>query len=135
MFFRKEFWFLSNMYPCEIRVNGLVFTCAEACFQSFKTTDLEARKAFQGIDGFQAKKLGRKVQLRSDWNKIRLDVMEAVVKAKFRQHPDLFYKLLVVDDVIVEDNTWNDTFWGKCNGKGYNNLGRILMKVRAELRD
>lgn len=130
MFFRNEYWFLSNMYPCKIRVNGLEFECAEACFQSFKTEDKEARKAFQKINGFEAKKLGRKVNLRSDWNKIRLEVMFRVVNAKFRQNPELYKLLKKVDGLIVEDNTWNDRFWGKCNGVGQNNLGVILMAIR-----
>ena len=131
MFFRNEYWFLSNMYPCEIRVNGLVFTCAEACFQSFKTTDLNERKKFQGIDRFKAKKLGTSVSLRSDWNDIRIEVMSRDIHAKFKQHPDLTKKLQDTGDLpIIEDNTWKDTFWGVCNGKGCNLLGQILMSER-----
>ena len=131
MFFRNEYWFLSNMYPCEIRVNGLVFTCAEACFQSFKTTDVNERKKFQGINGFEAKKLGRSVSLRSDWNDIRIEVMFRVIHAKFSQHPELTKKLQNTGDLpIIEDNTWKDTFWGRYNGKGHNLLGQILMSER-----
>ena len=134
MFFRNEYWFLSNMYPCEIRVNGLVFTCAEACFQSFKTTDINERKKFQGIDGFKAKKLGRSVSLRSDWNDIRIEVMSRVIHAKFHQNPDLTKKLQDTGDLlIIEDNTWKDTFWGVCNGKGHNLLGQILMNERDRI--
>ena len=134
MFFRNEYWFLSNMYPCEIRVNGLVFTCAEACFQSFKTTDVNERKKFQGIDGFEAKKLGRSVSLRSDWNDIRIEVMSRVIHAKFKQNPDLTKKLQDTGDLlIIEDNTWKDTFWGRCNSKGYNLLGQILMNERDRI--
>ena len=44
-------------------------------------------------------------------------------------------KLLGTGDTYLEEgNTWNDTFWGVCNGVGENNLGRILMEVREELR-
>ncbi len=130
MFFRNEYWFLSNMFPCEIHVNGLKFKCAEACFQSFKTTDLELRKKFQNLNGFEAKKLGKKIKLRSDWNKIRLEVMFRVVLAKFHQHPELLTLLQNISDPIVEENSWHDTFWGKCNGIGENNLGVILMRIR-----
>ena len=35
--------------------------------------------------------------------------------------------------VKIEGNTWNDTFWGVCNGQGQNWLGKILMLVRSEL--
>lgn len=134
MFFRNEYWFLSNMFPCEMRVNGLVFTCAESCYQSFKTTDPELRKKFQGLNGFEAKKLGRKIPLRKDWFSIRLEVMECVVKVKFKQHPELFRKLMAIKEPIVEDNTWKDTFWGKYNGVGNNHLGKILMNIRDEIK-
>lgn len=131
MLFRNEYYFLSNMYPCRIRVNGLEFACAEACFQSFKTTDLEIRKKFQKLNGFEAKKLGKRIKLRPDWNDIRLDVMEAVIHVKFKQNPQLQNKLINAlvrsgKGGIVEDNTWNDTFWGRCNGIGKNHLGTIL---------
>lgn len=128
MFFRNEYWFLSNMYPCKIRVNGLEFECAEACFQSFKTTDLELRKKFQKMNGFEAKKFGKKVKLRPDWNDIRLEIMSRVIHAKFKQNDELGHKLAQISDEIeiVEDNKWHDTFWGRCNGIGENHLGRIL---------
>ena len=39
--------------------------------------------------------------------------------------------------VLEEGNTWHDTFWGvdAKTGEGLNHLGRILMKVRDELRE
>ena len=60
--------------------------------------------------------------------------MKRVIKAKFQQHPYLKEKLLALNEYIVEDNTWNDKFWGRCNGKGENNLGKILIEVRQELK-
>lgn len=136
MFFRNEYWFLSNMYPCKIRVNGLEFKCAEACFQSFKTTDTELRAKFQHLNGFEAKKLGKKIKLRPDWNDIRLEVMRRVVYAKFHQNPELQKLLADVQGwCIVEDNTWHDTFWGKCDGVGENWLGCILTAIRTYVRN
>ena len=40
------------------------------------------------------------------------------------------------DEEIVEWNYWHDTFWGKDieTGKGENNLGKILMLIRSELK-
>jgi len=60
--------------------------------------------------------------------------MSEIVYAKFMQNPALQKLLLNTgDDPIVEENSWNDTFWGTCNGKGVNNLGKILMNVRRDL--
>ena len=132
MFFRKEYAFLSNMYPAPLKINGLYFSCSEAAYQSFKTTDKELRKQFQFISGPTAKKLGRKLQIRPDWDDIKLEVMEAVVRCKFNRHPELMKKLCEIKEPIREDNTWNDTYWGVCNNRGQNMLGIILMKIRDE---
>ena len=35
---------------------------------------------------------------------------------------------------LIEGNTWGDTFWGVCNGKGANTLGQMLMIIRAQIR-
>ena len=39
------------------------------------------------------------------------------------------------DRVLIEGNDWGDTFWGMTDGEGENHLGKILMRVRAELRE
>ena len=59
-----------------------------------------------------------------------------VVRAKFDQHPDLAQKLLATgDEELVEGNDWGDIYWGVYKGRGNNMLGKILMRVRAELRE
>lgn len=61
--------------------------------------------------------------------------MYEICKAKFTQHKDLAEKLLETgDEELVEGNKWNDTYWGVCNGKGKNQLGKILMRIREELK-
>jgi predicted NAD-dependent protein-ADP-ribosyltransferase YbiA (DUF1768 family) len=61
--------------------------------------------------------------------------MTMVVRAKFTQNRILADKLIATGDTeLIEGNNWRDYFWGMCNGKGKNNLGKILMKVREELR-
>jgi ribA/ribD-fused uncharacterized protein len=82
----------------------------------------------------KAKRAGRNLQLRHDWEKVKYDVMLDIVFAKFYQHPELAAKLLATGDAeLIEGNWWNDTTWGVCNGVGSNWLGRILMMVRARL--
>lgn len=131
MKFRYEYYFLSNMYPCKIKLGKYTFSCAEAAFQAAKCPARVSE--FIGIDGYAAKKLGRKVELRSDWNEVKLNFMERIVRAKFNQHPELKEKLINLDcPTIVEDNNWGDTFWGVCNGKGENHLGKILTKLKEE---
>ena len=132
MTFRNEYYYLSNMYPCSIRLNiagqDYRFGSSEAAFQAAKCPARASE--FTDIDGYAAKRLGRKVQLVPGWDSMKLDVMHVIVKAKFDQNPELMAKLRTLQCEIVEDNTWNDTYWGRCNGRGQNHLGRILMSVR-----
>ena len=130
MFLRNDFFFLSNMYPCEIKYNGHIFQSSEAAFQAQK--DLSRVSEFEGIDGKAAKRLGRQVKIRKDWESVKLSIMEEILKIKFSD-PVLANKLKAVKEPIVEDNTWHDTFWGVCEGKGQNNLGKLLEKIKAEL--
>ncbi|NWN81082.1 NADAR family protein, partial [Bacillus sp. (in: firmicutes)] len=39
------------------------------------------------------------------------------------------------ESILIEGNTWGDKIWGVCNGVGENKLGKILMKVRNELKE
>lgn len=87
------------------------------------------------LDPSSAKRKGRHVQLRHDWEKVKFDIMYEICKAKFSQNAELKDKLLATgDEYLEEGNTWGDRIWGTVNGKGQNNLGKILMRVREELR-
>ncbi len=132
--FRGKYDFLSNMYPAPIIVNGLRFSCAEALFQMMKTKNPEERIHFVDISGRDAKRLGRCVKLRPDWEDIKVRVMQWVIHQKFRE-PTLRQKLLETDnEPLVEGNTWGDCFWGVCNGRGSNMLGKILMAEREAIK-
>ena len=62
--------------------------------------------------------------------------MYEIVKAKFEQNEDLRKRLINTgDEELIEGNTWGDKIWGKVKGEGQNNLGKILMRVRKELRE
>lgn len=130
--FRDEYFFLSNFYPVEIKLDGIVYPNAEATFQAQKTLDVEERRKFSMLKNpVQAKRLGRKVKLRDDWKEVKLDIMTEIVSQKFLQHPHLIEMLLQTgDEELVEGNKWGDRFWGVCKGKGENHLGKILMKIR-----
>lgn len=134
--FRDENYFLSNMFPCNVVYDGLTYCSAEAAFQASKTLDVEERKKFTNISGYDAKKLGRTVKLRSDWENVKIGIMQEILEAKFT-NPDLKEKLASTGKVrLVEGNTWRDTFWGvdARTGKGMNVLGNLLMDIRNEIQ-
>ena len=127
--FRGAYDFLSNFYPAPITYNGLVFKNNEAAFQSAKCP--ERRAEFCCLNPSEAKRLGRRVKLRNDWDQIKDMVMYEICKAKFRQNPDLAERLISTSDFeLIEGNNWGDHIWGVCDGYGENRLGKILMRIR-----
>ncbi len=136
MSFRGAFDFLSNFYPARVEVGGICYQNAEAAFQAQKCADAADRVAYAELPAVKAKRKGRQVELRPDWDAMQLSAMEEVVGAKFTQNPDLAARLVATGAMpLVEGNFVGDTFWGvdAKTGKGENNLGKILMKIREEL--
>ena len=136
--FSGEYEFLSNMYPCKITYGGITYKCSESAYQAQKRPDLAIR--FAELDGYTAKKLGRQVEIRSDWERAKLRIMATIVFQKFNQNKDLAEKLLLTGDAeLIEGNYWGDTYWGICNNRVYDNvgenyLGKILMFTRTILK-
>ncbi len=66
---------------------------------------------------------------------MKVDVMFGLIQQKF-SNPTLRTMLLDTGEAeLVEVNNWGDTFWGVFQSYGENNLGKLLMKVRAEIRE
>jgi len=133
--FDGENEFLSNFFESSVEYEGLTFKTNEHAFQAAKVLNIRTRIEFQILTPGQAKRKGRKVLLRSDWENVKDSIMENLVRIKFTTNEDLKRKLLNTDEEeLIEGNNWHDTYWGICNGKGKNKLGKILMKVREELK-
>lgn len=140
--------FLSNMacahtgHPAlQIRLSGLSFSSVETGYMAAKSTDPAVRARFAALsDPYQAKRLGKAparggiVTLRPDWEAVKLPLMHAALRVKFRHAPYRALLLGTGDAHLSEGNTWGDTFWGVCGGRGENHLGKLLMLVRAEIR-
>lgn len=135
--FRGEYSWLSNFWPCTVIYGGLNFPSAENAYQAAKEPDPILRQTYIFLTPGEAKKLGRKAILRPDWDQVKVKIMTEIVREKFTRHLGLKELLLSTGDAeLVEGNDWNDKFWGVCNktGVGENNLGKILMKIRSELK-
>lgn len=133
--FSGEYAFLSNFYPVKITYEGDVYPSVEHAYQAAKTLDLASRERIRlCITPGKAKRLGGNVEVREDWLSLRVTIMRRLVHSKFEQ-PFLRRMLVATGGhQLIEGNGWGDTFWGVCNGVGENNLGKILMGVRDELR-
>ena len=137
--FTGDYSFLSNFYPCCIEFYGMSFPSVEAAFQAAKCADPRDRAQFLTLTPAQAKRRGRQVKMCSDWDDRKLTIMHDLLVHKFNDNPELIPKLLDTGGaVLVEGNTWHDNYWGcctcpRCGGsRGRNNLGRLLMRLRAD---
>lgn len=136
--FFGAFTFLSNFYILE---NGVWFE--EMCFPSVEHAYQAAkyprnlRAEFIGVTPGRAKKLGAlaKIDTRK-WQKQKYNIMYELVRQKFANNTQLREMLWMTDGCTLEErNNWGDTDWGTDpDGKGENNLGKILMNVRERLK-
>ncbi len=135
--FRDDYYFMSNFYPFKLIYNGIEYQNTEAAFQAQKCKYLPERNQFSKLNASEAKRLGRRVELRPDWEQVKDGIMYNIVLTKFSSDEYLAYKLLETgEEVLMEGNTWKDTYWGVDLDTmvGKNKLGLILMKVRDVLR-
>lgn len=135
--FFREYRFLSNFYPAECEFLGRIWASTEHAYQAAKTLcPTEQELIFAASSPGIAKGYGQQITLRPDWNTYRLKVMYEICLSKFTRSEELKQKLLETGNKYLEEtNHWNDTFWGVSNGKGENNLGIILMRIREELKN
>jgi len=132
--------FLSNFSPCEVLLDGEKYASVEAAYQAAKTLNAAAREKFRflGVTPARAKRMGRSLKLRPDWEEVKVGIMRDLLMQKFR--PSILKRKLLstFQAELIEGNYWHDTFWGVCMGKcdfphaplGDNMLGRLLMEVR-----
>lgn len=134
--FDGKYAFLSNFWSTRIIFDNESYRTVEHAFQAAKTFNPEEREKIKNANTpGKAKRLGRKVQLRPDWEDIKYTMMQSFVKQKF-EDPKLKNNLLTTgDEELVEGNTWGDKIWGVCDGQGQNLLGKILMQVREEAKN
>ena len=130
--FKGKYFFLSNFFPSNILYQGILYHNAEVAFQAQK--DPSRCEEFRRLNPSEAKRLGRRVKLRSDWEQVKDDIMYDVVNNKFMQNKKLAEQLMATgEEDLVEGNDWGDRYWGVCRGVGKNKLGQILKRVRSEL--
>jgi len=138
--FKGKYGWLSNFWLCSIEFEGLIYPSTENAFQAAKTFNSKEKLRFAHIlSPKESKKWGRQLQLRHDWNDIKLDVMEQVNRSKFIKGSHLADKLIATENrELIEGNRWGDLYWGANieqseDFSGRNHLGKILMKIRKDL--
>lgn len=136
--FKGEYRFLSNFYPCPIEFEGRMYPTSEHAYQAAKTTEDAFRALIAELSTGAAKRHGRALAMREDWEAVKVPIMLRLLQKKFRD-PILKAALLQTGErYLCESNYWHDNFWGNCDcntclNTGQNMLGVLLMQVRKEL--
>lgn len=128
---------MSNFHPSRLAYDGIEYATVEHAYQAAKTLSVDERRAIASLaTPALAKRAGRTVTMRPDWDRVKVGVMKELLALKF-QDADLRSRLMSTGDrLIVEGNRWGDRFWGQSPvGTGRNELGKLLMSLRSELRN
>jgi len=141
MHFRDEYAFLSNFYPSPIVTpGGTSWMTVEHVYQASKSLNPADWEMIRSLPTpGQAKRAGRLLILRPDWEDRKVPFMTIFVRLKFQQHPKLAERLCAIREPIVEGNHWHDNFWGDCSCfrckeiEGRNEMGRILEACKTRV--
>lgn len=137
----SSFWgkhrFLSNFWPACVVLDNRSYRTVEHAYQAAKSLDagVRSRIAMCYLPS-DAKAMGRIIALRPDWfiGDTRLRIMRDLLRQKFGTEPLRGQLIDTGRARLVEGNTWGDRYWGVCDGRGENHLGRLLMEIREELQ-
>jgi len=139
--FTENHDFLSNFFQSIIEFDGVEWSTAEHLYQARKSIIPEEREFIrQLISPGKAKRKGKKLTLRAEWETVKVDIMLDCLRLKFSQNQDIALRLVNTGDAyLCEGNYWHDNYWGNCDCDEceevhpQNNLGKCLMVIREEL--
>ena len=142
-FYEQDFYVLSNFSAFTLNWKGKRFDTSEAAYhwEKFIGNDYDhdwiRKSILLAPSAHEAFKLAEQYEelRRKDWNDVRVDIMYRILKAKAEQHEYVRRKLLATGDRELIEDSWRDSFWGwGPNKDGQNMLGKLWMKVRANLK-
>lgn len=137
--FDGEYRYLSNFHYAPFQWNGIDWSRVECAYQAAKSLRRSEWYKISLMGPGDAKRYGRTIACRPDWDNIKDDVMLELVLLKFISNPQLAARLVSTGDRWIEEgNNHRDVYWGVCpvgSGFGHNKLGKILMEVREHLRE
>jgi len=131
---RDPYGCFSNFWRCSIIWGGQVWPSSEHLYQALKyegtdnTFSQLIRKAQTPRDAADLGRRGRNI--RPDWDNIRVAIMEQVVLEKFVQNEDLRRVLHATGNEEIREVFPGERFWSYADGRGRNELGKVLMRVR-----
>lgn len=138
--FRGEYEFLSNFAKTPFFWYGMWYLTVEHAYQAAKASNPDDWRAIKESNTpTDAKRVGRGIKIRPDWDTVKYPLMQDLLFHKFK-NKELADKLLATGDAwLIEGNTWHDQTWGDCRCErhaktpGDNWLGQSLMYTRSKI--
>ena len=140
-FYPREFYPFDNFSSFKVEWNGYLFSSVEEAYQaaSFMGSDeelVEKIKKSHSADEAQRIAYANRDKRREDWDDVKISIMEELLRLKIEQNPYVKKKLLQTEDYMIVEDSPKDDFWGwGSNRDGQNNLGKLWMKLREELKN
>ena len=140
-FYPREFYPFDNFSSFKVEWNGYLFSSVEEAYQaaSFMGSDeelVEKIKKSHFADEAQRIAYANRDKRREDWDDVKVSIMEELLRLKIEQNPYVKKKLLQTEDYMIVEDSPKDDFWGwGPNRNGQNNLGKLWMKLREELKN
>jgi ribA/ribD-fused uncharacterized protein len=138
--FKGNYAFLSNFYYSPFYFDGVLYKTVEHFYQAAKAISKRDHEWIRNAKTpGEAKKIGRQVLMRADWEDAKVWIMRSALFLKFAD-VNLASTLKATGSCLLkEGNTWHDNFWGSCNcvkcrDKGFNVLGALLMEIRVLIK-
>ena len=138
-FYPREFYCLDNFSSFKVEWDGYLYTSLEEAYQTakfLKSAPEIAEEIKKSHSAHEAQKISfaNKDKVRSDWQEVKLTIMEELLRKKLQQNPYVKQKLLQTKDYIIVEDSPKDNFWGWGKDRtGENHLGKLWMKLRDEL--
>lgn len=140
-FYPREFYPLDNFSSFKVEWDGYLYSSLQEAYQaaSFMGSDeelVEKIKRSHSADEAQRIAYANKDKQRKDWSEVKVEVMEKLLRLKVEQNPYVKKILLQTKDYLIMEDSPKDSFWGwGPNRDGKNQLGKLWMKLREELRE
>lgn len=130
-----EYGFLSNFSNHPITVDGLRYPSTEHFYQAMKATNDEDHEKVRKARGCkQCKKVAHEIELRSDWEDVKYEIMKDALRYKVEQYDFIKQRLIESGTEELAEDSPYDYIWGLgADGSGENLLGKAWMEVREEI--
>jgi hypothetical protein len=130
----REFGFLSNFHKSKIVADGVEYGSVEHYYQAMKSTCVGERAAVRlAATPLAAKRAGKNVTIRPDWDLVKEGVMRQALWLKFLD-PELRRLLVATAGRRLVEDVASDYYWGRgADGTGKNRLGALLEEIREAI--